>query len=41
MSGVWRLLFRWEHGYKVWTYEPLLQRELYEKRQEGWKLCQQ
>lgn len=38
MNGVWRLLYRWEDGYKVWTYEPLLQRELYDKRQEGWKL---
>lgn len=38
MNGVWRLLYRWEDGYRVLVYEPLLQKELYDKRQEGWKL---
>lgn len=38
MNGVWRLLYRWEKDQRVWLYEPLLQKELYDKRQEGWKL---
>lgn len=41
MNGLWWLLERWEDGSKFRVHEPLLQLELYEKRQEGWKLWQQ
>ena len=34
----WRLLYRWESGHKVWSYEPLWGKELKRLQREGWEL---
>lgn len=34
----WVLLYRWEHGQKVWIYEPLRSTGLKLRKKEGWRI---
>ncbi len=34
----WRLLYRFEEGQKVWSYEPFWGKQLKRQQREGWEL---